>query len=76
MSPRSWIAAAVAGGAAVLSGCVVVPDEGYGYGPHYGAPVVRVAPPPVVVVPPRHRHWHWRGGHWGDGHHRGGRYGR
>jgi hypothetical protein len=65
MSKRLWISVGLAAGAAVLSGCVVVPTEpgyGYGYGYGYGGHhAVRVAPPPVVVVPPpRHRHYHRR----------------
>jgi hypothetical protein len=67
MSKRLWIALGLAAGTAALSGCVVVPAEpAYGYGPGYGAPVVRVVPPPVVVapVPPPRRHYHDR--RWGD----------
>jgi hypothetical protein len=47
--------------ALALGGCIVAPNDGYGYG-YYGAPVV-VAPPPVV-----YGEWGW-GGRWvGGGH--------
>jgi hypothetical protein len=81
MSKRLWIALGLGAVAALLSGCVVVPDEPYGHGYGYGygapAPVVRVTPPPVVVTPPPRRYWWWGGGHRhghdGRGGYRGGR---
>ena len=63
MSRRLLALSAPAAGAAALSGCVVVPlDSGYGYGGGYGygPAAVRVAPPLVVVPPPRHRHYQSR----------------
>ena len=70
MSHRLLALSALAAGAAALSGCVVLPLEpaygygygnGYGYG--YGPASVRVAPPVVVVAPPRHRYR--SGGYYG-----------
>jgi hypothetical protein len=64
MVKRVLLMAGIAAGAAAFSGCVVVPEPGYGYGAAPAA--VRVVPPPVVVVPPpvyrhpyRHGPW-WR----------------
>ena len=68
MSRRLLALSALAAGVAALSGCVVLPLEpaygygsGYGYG--YGPAAVRVAPPVVVVAPPRHRYR--SGGYYG-----------
>ena len=71
MSRRLLALSALAAGAAALSGCVVLPLEpGYGYGHGYGGPAVRVAPPVVVVPPPRHR---YRSGGYHDGYYGGNR---
>jgi len=61
MSKRLLIVGLLAAGAVGLSGCVVVPTEpaygAYGYG---GPPVVRAAPPAVVVAtPPVVRYGHY-----------------
>jgi hypothetical protein len=61
MSKRLVLIVALAAGAVALSGCVVVPEHprgAYGHGYGYGYGEVRVVPPPVVVVPPRHHPRH------------------
>ena len=66
MSHRLLALSALVAGAAALSGCVVLPLEpgyGYGNGYGYGPAAVRVAPPVVVVAPPRHRYR--SGGYYG-----------